>query len=201
MEFLYTILIAFIFVFISELGDKTQLIVISYSSKLKTYNILIGIALGSFFSHGLAIFFGSSIGSLDNLYVHRILELITSSSFILSGLFSLAPKRETRNKREKNGFLHKLRNPKLNYIFMIALSIAIGEIGDKTFLASIGLGIRYPNQKLSLVLGAILGMIFSNILAIFLGKFLSKKISPERMNQFSGVLFLIFGIVGLLCLH
>lgn len=45
MEFIYPFIIAFILVFISELGDKTQLLVLSFSSKLKIKTILLGVAL------------------------------------------------------------------------------------------------------------------------------------------------------------
>ena len=45
MNFLYPILIAFLLVFISELGDKTQLLVLSFSSKMKSFTILLGVAL------------------------------------------------------------------------------------------------------------------------------------------------------------
>ena len=34
------------------------------------------------------------------------------------------------------------------------------------------------------------------ILAIFFGKFLSKHISEESMKKLSGILFIIFGIIG-----
>ena len=43
MEVIYPIFIAFILVFLSELGDKTQLLVLSFSTKLKTATILKGI--------------------------------------------------------------------------------------------------------------------------------------------------------------
>ena len=57
---------------------------------------------------------------------------------------------------KKENAITKLSNMKINYTFIVALSIIIGEIGDKTFLASIGLGIQYPNLKFSLIIGAIL---------------------------------------------
>ena len=66
MNYIYTFIISFIMIFISELGDKTQLLVLSFSNKDKTYKILLGVAIGSFFSHGIAILFGSSIGLLEN---------------------------------------------------------------------------------------------------------------------------------------
>lgn len=196
MNFLYPILIAFLLVFISELGDKTQLLVLSFSSKLKASTILIGVALGSFFSHGIAILFGSSIGLLENELLHDVLQFITYLSFIVFGIFSFLPPKEESTNIKKESFLLKLSKIGLGYILIIAISIAVGELGDKTFLASIGLGISYPNQKLFLIIGAILGMVISDMLAILFGRFLTSKIPEGVVSKLSGVLFIIFGIVG-----
>ncbi len=197
METIYPFLIAFIMVFIAELGDKTQLIVLSFSNSLKPRTILLGVALGSLFSHGLAIIFGSSIGLLENDVLHHIIEIITYASFIVMGIISLFPKREMENPNsKKEGMVQKITHWKLNYCFIIALSIMVGEIGDKTFLASVGFGLQYPNAKLLLILGAIAGMVVSDSIAIVFGKFLNKYISETLMQKISGVLFLIFGILG-----
>ena len=193
MNFIYPFFIAFILVFISELGDKTQLIALSFSSKLKFYVIILGVALGSFFSHGIAILFGSFLGNIDNPIFQNVLKIITYISFIIFGIITIKQKdsndnlsSKTNNKMKKN----------ISYILFIAFSIAVGELGDKTFLASIGLGIQYPYFKTMLICGAILGMIVSDSIAIIFGKLLSRKISDNTVNLFSGLLFLIFGFVG-----
>ena len=196
MNFLYPFFVAFLLVFISELGDKTQLLVLSFSNKTKPFFILLGVALGSFFSHGIAILFGSSIGLLENDFIHNLLEFVTYLSFILLGIFSFFQKSNSENDSKKEGFLRKVSSIGLGYIFIIAFSIVIGELGDKTFLASLGLGIRYPTYKVSLVLGAVTGMVVADSLAIIFGKLLNKYISESSMQKFSGVLFLIFGIIG-----
>lgn len=197
MDFLYPFLIAFSLIFLSELGDKTQLLVLSFSSKLKSCTILLGVALGSFFSHGIAILFGSALGSLGNPIIHTILQFLTYLSFIFFGIITILQKEDNdSNSSTKNGFLHKLSNLSIGYILMIAFSIAIGELGDKTFLASLGLGISYPYDKFLLILGAILGMVVSDSIAILFGKLLTHKISEKTMNVLSGILFLIFGIIG-----
>lgn len=196
MNLLYPFFVAFLLVFISELGDKTQLLVLSFSNKTKPFFILLGVALGSFFSHGIAILFGSSIGLLENDFIHNLLEFVTYLSFILLGIFSFFQKSNSENDSKKEGFLKKLSSACFGYIFIIAFSIAIGELGDKTFLASLGLGISYPTYKFSLVLGAITGMVVSDSIAIIFGKLLNKYISESSMQKFSGILFLIFGIIG-----
>lgn len=199
METIYPFLVAFIMVFIAELGDKTQLIVISFSNSLKPRTILLGVALGSLFSHGLAIMFGSSIGLLENAVLHHIIEIITYVSFIVMGIISLFPKKEIENPNsKKEGIVQKITHWKLNYCFIIALSIMVGEIGDKTFLASVGFGLQYPNAKLLLILGAIAGMVVSDSIAIMFGKFLNRYISESFMQKISGILFLILGILGFL---
>lgn len=198
MDFITPFFIAFVFVFLSELGDKTQLLILSFSTKLKTLTILIGIALGSLFSHGIAILFGSTLGSINDSNFEHIIQLITFLSFILIGMYILFFQKK-KDEDNKNS-LKFISNLKINYVFIIALSIAVGELGDKTFLASIGLGINYPDFKISLILGAILGMIISDCIAIFLGKLLSKRLNTNTINKLSGVLFLLFGILGLIFL-
>ena len=185
MEIIYPFLITFIMIFIAELGDKTQLLVLSFAGGVKTRNIILGIAIGSFFSHGIAILFGSKIGVLENSNIHFIIKIITYTSFIIMGILSLLPKKE-------------IFTLNIGYTFIIALSILVGEIGDKTFLASLGFGIQYPAHKFMLILGAIMGMIASDSIAIVSGKFLNKFISEEKMQKISGILFLIFGVLGLL---
>lgn len=196
MELLYPFFIAFFLVFVSELGDKTQLLVLSFSNKTKPIMILLGVGLGSFFSHGIAILFGSSVSLLENEFLHSLLEIITYLTFLLFGIFSFLPKKKEKENIKKGSLIKKLSSVGLGYVFIVAISIVIGELGDKTFLASLGLGISYPNYKLSLILGAILGMVVSDSIAIAFGKVLNKFISEKAMQKLSGILFLIFGIIG-----
>ena len=200
MEQLYPLFLSFIMVFIAELGDKTQLLVLSFSGSVRPRNILLGIAIGSFFSHGIAIIFGSHVGVLENQALLNAIKFFTYLSFILIGVISLLPKKEklSSDSEGKASILEKVSNLKLNYTLIIALTILVGEFGDKTFLASLGFGIEYPDYKIMLVIGAILGMVIGDSLAIIFGKFLNKYISEEKMKKFSGVLFLIFGLVGLI---
>ena len=200
MVLISTFFLSFFLVFLSELGDKTQLLVLSFSTKDRAKNILLGVAVGTFFSHGLAILFGSKLGVLENDTFKAYLEIFTYISFLAFGLIGFLPKKENikNTSSQKSSFLSKLSNFKISPFIIIAISIIIGELGDKTFLASLGLGINYPNCKISLILGSIMGMVLSNSLALFFGRFLGNKFNPKIINILSNILFIVFGIVGLI---
>lgn len=194
MHFIYPFFIAFIIIFFSELGDKTQILVLSFSTRNKATRVLLGVALGTFLSHGIAILLGSQISLFGNPI---ILKIITYISFLFFGIIGFLPEKE---KNHNNSFLHNLNKLYLNCVTMVALSIAIGELGDKTLLASVGLGIDYPSSKFPLILGSILGMVVSNSIAIFFGKLLSKKFSENSIKIFSNFIFIAFGVFGIVSL-
>lgn len=201
MNFLYPFFISFFMVFISELGDKTQLLVLSFSSKDRAKNILLGVALGTFFSRGLAILFGSHVASFSNPTFQFYLQIFSYSSFLLFGILGFIPKNKKENSSDtKFSILQKLSNFKLNCVILIAISIIIGEIGDKTFLASLNLGLQYHHYKISLILGSISGMVASNCIALFLGKFVRKMFFPSSSKYspieiLSNILFIAFGLI------
>ncbi len=204
MTLLYPFFITFTLVFFSELGDKTQLLVLSFSTKNKTKNILLGVAIGTFFSHGFAILFGSKIAYFSSEDFQFYLKLFTYFSFVVFGWIGFFSKKSnvplnTNDKLSvKSSFLQKFSAKKLNSVCMVALCILVGELGDKTFLASLSLGFDYPNFKLPLILGSICGMVMSNLIAIFCGKLIGNHLKENFIELLSNITFIVFGLLGLL---
>ena len=204
MYLIYPFLISFALIFFSELGDKTQILVLSFSTKKKATHILLGVALGSLLIHGVAIIFGSSVANLGNDVFVFYLKFITYLSFIVLGILGFkhsqkdnTPKNISTRNNSKSHFISFINSLTRNCVLLVACSIAIGELGDKTFLASIGLGIQYPLYKVSLICGAICGMLLSDSVAIFFGKWLGSKIPASTIEFLSNIIFLTFGICGL----
>lgn len=202
MDFLYPFFVAFSMIFFAELGDKTQLLVLSFSAKNRAYKILLGVALGTFFSHGIAILFGSSLASFSSSSFQFYLKFFTYCSFIIFGIIGFFPEKKVSSSSSKSkvSFFNKLSHLSFGAVIIVAISIVIGELGDKTFLASLGLGLEYPVYKFSLICGSILGMCMSNLLAIFCGKFLSKHLKPSFVSILSNIIFLVFGLFGMFSL-
>ena len=204
MQLLYTFMISFMFIFFSELGDKTQILVLSFSAKNKASHILLGVALGTLLSHGFAIIFGSQVANIGNESFVFYLKIITYFTFLFFGFAGFLKFKKTASENNisetgpKSNFIKFLSSLTKNCILIVATTIIIGELGDKTFLASIGLGIEYPNFKLPLILGSICGMVISDSIAIFLGKWISSKVSNHTIEIISNFIFILFGLIGLI---
>ena len=131
MQYLYPFLISFSFIFFSELGDKTQILVLSLSSKNKAINILIGVAIGTLLSHGVAITFGSSLSSIGYDSFVSYLKFFTYLTFIILGLIGfknlIFKKQIDKNTSSKNSIMKFLGSLLKNYIFVVAVTIGIGE--------------------------------------------------------------------------
>ena len=204
MQYLYPFIISFIFIFLSELGDKTQILVLSFSTRNKTVNILLGVALGTLLSHGLAITFGSQIGAIDNDRFIFYLKFFTYCTFLIFGITGFITSKKSASVEEnteansKSCIIKFLSSLTKNCILLVAFSIAVGELGDKTFLASIGLGIDHPHFKVPLICGSIFGMVASDSIAIFFGKWLGSKFSTHTIELLSNTIFVLFGVIGIL---
>ena len=203
MNYLYPFIISFMFIFFSELGDKTQLLVLSFSAKNKSSHILLGVAIGTLLSHGLAITFGSKINNLGNEKFIFYLKFLTYFTFLIFGIIGFIKMKLSSNnndyseKSSNSGIINFIKSLTKNCIIIVACAIFIGELGDKTFLASMGLGLEYPTFKFSLICGSVAGMVASNSIAIFLGKWMSSKISSNTIEFISNIIFILFGLIGI----
>ena len=133
-------------------------------------------------------------------YIGRYPELVPVLFVTVGfGIIGFFPEKKASNSSNKSkiSFFNKLSHFSFGAIIVVAISIVIGEFGDKTFLASLGLGLEYPAYKFSLICGSIFGMCMSNLLAIFCGKFLSKHLKPSFVSILSNVIFLVFGLFGM----
>ncbi|OPJ55367.1 TMEM165/GDT1 family protein [Alkalithermobacter paradoxus] len=177
---------SFSLVALAEMGDKTQLLALAFASKFPPMSVLIGIFVGSFINHGIAIAIGSYISRIIPI---DAIQIIASILFIFFGLWSLKIDNEDEEDEE---------NTKSNYgpIVTVALAFFIGELGDKTQLTAMTLGANSSFPILVLI-GTVCAMVFTGGLGIVAGKVLGKKIPEVTMKIIAAFVFLFFGSVGL----
>lgn len=172
---------SFLLVFVSEMGDKTQLLALVLAAKFrKPVPIMFGILAATILNHALA----SYVGSYVTHYVSAgILKWILAGTFIGFGLWMLIPDKD-------EGFEDKHHwGPFLT----TTVAFFFAEMGDKTQLATVALGAKYA-APLMVTLGTTLGMLGADGLAVFFGHRFTDRIPMSLIHKIASGLFIIFGI-------
>lgn len=172
---------AFSLIFVAEMGDKTQIMAMAFATQYKVRQILIGVGIGSFLNHGLAILLGSMLTQFVPI---EALQLVAGVLFIAFGLLSLSIAEDEDE---------EVKGKKYGAIVTVALAFFLGELGDKTQLTALTLSTQ-SSFALFTLMGTVAGMIVVSSVGIFIGAKLGDKI-PEHVIRISA--FLIFMTFGL----
>lgn len=175
---------AFGFIFIAEMGDKSQILAMAFATKYNVKKVLLGLFIGIFFNHLIAVFLGSIF---SNLIPVNTISIIAGLAFILFALWSLKlnENEDTIQKKSKFG-----------PVVTVALAFFLGELGDKTQLAAITLSAS-SNFPLYILIGTVSGMFVTGALAIYVGIKLGNKIPDFYIKLGAAIIFFIFGFIKL----
>jgi putative Ca2+/H+ antiporter (TMEM165/GDT1 family) len=162
------------------MGDKTQLLALVLTARFRRpWIILAGVFTATILNHALA----STLGLwLSGLVSPETLRWVLALLFFAFALWILIPDKETELKDHS----------RFGAFLTTTIAFFIAEMGDKTQLATIALGARYPDA-LIVTVGTTLGMLASNALAIFLGEKLLARVPMKWIRVFASLLFFIFG--------
>ena len=179
-------LAAFSFIFLAELGDKTQLAVITLCSRHDWKVVLSGAMLSFALIDGLSVLVGRGIAEVVPLFW---IQIIGGVMFIAFGLYILLHK-----ERENESF--RLTEKSSGFISTLIL-ISLAELGDKTQLAVIALAAEYA-EVVMVFLGVISGFLAITIIGVLIGKGLIHLVPQRYLRLISAVLFIGFGLIFLL---
>jgi len=182
-------LIPFISILFAEFADKTQIAILSLSSKTTSYlTLFFGVMSAFIIIDGLAIYFGSYI---ITFFPQFWVTLISGLLFLLFGIFGFLIK-------EKDKIDKKISVKKKSIFFTSFILILFAELGDKSQIASAIFGVLY--DPFFVFSGVIFALGLLTFLAIYFGKFLIEKFDKILIERFSNILFVSIGLVTLLSL-
>lgn len=169
---------------IAELGDKTQLIIITLCSKWSKPTVFKGSMMAFSLIDGLSILLGRALASLMPL---RLISLISGLAFISIGLYDYLT---------SNGESLKTYSSRDSTMAAFTL-VTLAELGDKTQLASIFLS-AYFNHPLTVFLGVITALLAVTIVSVYLGSYVWKFFSKDSLKKISFTSFTLIGLILML---
>ena len=180
--------IALSFTFISEIADKTQLVILGLVLKYKAaLQVFLGALIAHSFMDGIAIllgyFFGFQVQS-------NLIKIIIGIAFILLGVYGITKIYFKKAKKQERKI--EVRTP-----FIVAfLTVMLSEFGDKTQISSGLLSAKYL-LPWHILAGTFLALAFVIGLNVFIGAKIAKKIPAKKIKVATSVLFILFGIISL----
>ncbi|MFY1695526.1 MULTISPECIES: TMEM165/GDT1 family protein [unclassified Solwaraspora] len=180
--FLTATAISFGVIFIAELGDKSQLMAMTFATRFKMWPVLIGITAATAVVHLVSVGIGYGLGvALPTGWI----SLVAAVAFFGFALWTL--RGDSLTDEESRRAQRTTRSA----IIAVFTAFFLAELGDKTMLATITLATRHG--WFGTWLGSTLGMVAADALAIVVGRMLGRRL-PERVVAYgAAALFVLFG--------
>jgi Ca2+/H+ antiporter, TMEM165/GDT1 family len=179
--FLTAAAISFGVIFLGEMGDKSQLMAMTFATRYRLRSVITGIVIATSLLFGLSVALGATVG---NLLPREWLALAAALLFVGFGLWVL------RGGDDDDTVDVRTRR---SGVLTVTGAILLAELGDKTMFIAIGLGSQY--NPWGVWLGATAGMIAADVLAVFAGAWIAKRVPERAVRYGSSALFLVLGAV------
>jgi putative Ca2+/H+ antiporter (TMEM165/GDT1 family) len=179
---LISTLVAFGVIFVAELGDKSQLMALTFATRFNVWPVIWGITIATAIVHLASVAIGYGLGvALPTGWIN----LAAAVAFLVFGLWTLRGDTLTEDEEDKVNRVGK------RAVIAVGTAFFLAELGDKTMLATITLATDYG--WFGTWLGSTLGMVAADALAIVIGRALGKRLPERAIAIGAATLFFVFG--------
>lgn len=173
-------------IFVAELGDKSQLMAMTFATRYRARDVLIGITAATALVHLASVGIGYFIGSSFETYQGTI-AICAGIAFLGFAAWTLRGDELTEDEAEK------ARKATGSALLAVGLAFFLAELGDKTMLATITLAVR--ENWFGTWIGSTLGMVVADALAIVVGAVLGKHLPEKLIKYGAAAAFAVFGVL------
>ncbi|MCM3553917.1 TMEM165/GDT1 family protein [Janibacter melonis] len=183
---MYAFLLSTAVIFVAELGDKSQLMAMTFATRYRARDVILAITAATAIVHLASVAIGFWVGTAFADYQDWI-AIIAGIAFVIFGLWTLRGDELTDEEAAK------ARKAKGAAILAVGMAFFLAELGDKTMLATITLATQHG--WFGTWVGSTLGMVAADALAIGVGAVLGRKLPERTIKIGAAVLFFLFGAV------
>ena len=174
-------LLSFGVVFLAELGDKSQLITMTYALRHRWWVVLTGVGIASFLVHGISVTVGHFLGLT---LPERPIAFVAALAFLGVAVW-------TWRDADADDDEVAVAEPRF-VLFAVISSFVLAELGDKTMLATVALA--SDHNWAGVWIGATIGMVLADGVAIAAGRLLHRRLPARFLHLLASLLFLLFGL-------
>ena len=176
-------------IFLAELGDKSQLMAMTFATRYRIRDVLIGITAATAIVHLASVAIGGLVGTAFEDYQGAI-NVIAGLAFLGFAAWTLRGDELTEEEASK------AKQATGAAILAVGVAFFLAELGDKTMLATITLATR--EGWLGTWIGSTVGMVAADALAIAVGALLGRNLPEKAVRYGAAALFALFGVLLML---
>lgn len=175
-------LLSFGVVFLAELGDRSQLIAMTYALRYRWWVVLTGVGIAACAAHGISVAIGHFLG------LTLPAQPMAFAAAIAFLAFAVWTWREGTNGGDD---VRPVREPRFALLAVVS-SFLLAELVDKTTLATVALA--SDKNWAGVWIGTTAAMIVADGLAIAAGLLLHRRLPRRLLHTLASLLFLLFGL-------
>ncbi|OBH03814.1 hypothetical protein A5696_06885 [Mycobacterium sp. E2699] len=179
-------LLTFGVVFLAELGDRSQLVTMTYALRYRWWVVLAGVAVAACLVHGVTVSIGHFLGAT---LPSRPMAFASAIAFLAFAVWAW------RADAGGDEGAPTDRQPRFAMLTVVS-TFVLAELSDKTSLATVTLA--SDHDWTGVWIGSTLGMVLADGLAIGAGTLLHRRLPQQLLHAMASLLFLIFGLWMLL---
>ena len=177
-------LLSFGVIFLAELGDKSQLMALTFATRYRAVTVLVAISIATLLVHAVSVLIGVVFAvALPT----RLIQLVAGLAFFLFAAWTL--------RGDTLGEADERRADRSGRWALLTIGTAffLAELGDKTMLATITLATT--EEPIAVWLGSTAGMVVADAVAIGVGALLGTRLPERAVRYFAAAAFVVFGAI------
>nr|WP_206038431.1 TMEM165/GDT1 family protein [Rhodococcus sp. HNM0569] len=176
------IALSFGVVFLAELGDKSQLMAMTFALRYRWWVVLSAITAATAVVHLVSVVVGHYLGlALPT----DVIGVVGGIAFVIFGLWTL------RGDSLSDTEASKAHTATRSAFLAVTSAFFLAELGDKTMLATVTLAT--DSDPVGVWFGSTVGMVAADALAIVVGAVLGRHLPQRAVELGAAVLFFVFG--------
>ncbi|RJL33583.1 TMEM165/GDT1 family protein [Bailinhaonella thermotolerans] len=171
-------------IFVAELGDKSQLMAMTFATRFRALPVLAGITIATAVVHAVSVALGGAVGGF---IPEKPVAIAAGLAFLGFAAWTL------RGDSLDDDESKKAQRATRSALIAVTIAFFLAELGDKTMLATITLAAR--EEAFGTWLGSTVGMVAADALAIVVGRYLGKRLPERTIKIGAAVGFAVFGVL------
>ena len=183
-------------IFVAEFGDKSQLLVLAFATRHAAMPVIVGIVAAAAVIQGISVAVGATLGAA---LPETLIAIVAGVAFLAVAAWTLWDRDDEPAEDDVAAPAPEAERRTGSWIAVAAVvagTFMVGELGDKTMLATFALAAR--QDPLATWIGATSGMVAANLVAVAVGRQAGARLSPRLVRIGSAGLFAVAGALVLL---